>query len=226
MFVHYYMTPEPLTIQPDMPVVEAYELLSEHNFRHLPVVDQENTLQGMVTDRDLRSACPSSILQDHERQKIMDRVSSTPVSSIMSREYVSLRAVSTLDDALMLFKSRSIGALPVVDDRNRVVGIFSLNDMMAAYRSLFGLGEKGSMLVSIQDSGEADLLGRLVTALEEAQVAVTRVVRTAGGAREPAAVYLRVNTFNLASVHRIVEQAGCSLLQPDWKPARGGNHEA
>ena len=183
MFVHYYMTPEPLTIQPDMPVVEAYELLSEHNFRHLPVVDQENTLQGMVTDRDLRSACPSSILQDHERQKIMDRVSSTPVSSIMSREYVSLRAVSTLDDALMLFKSRSIGALPVVDDRNRVVGIFSLNDMMAAYRSLFGLGEKGSMLVSIQDSGEADLLGRLVTALEEAQVAVTRVVRTAGGAR-------------------------------------------
>jgi len=217
MFVHYFMTAKPLTIQPEMPVVEACDLLREHSFRHLPVVDEKNVLQGMVTDRDLRSAFPSSILADEERQKIMDRVSTTPVSAIMTREFVSLPVNSTLDDALMLFTSRSIGALPVVDSRERVVGIFSVNDMMAAYRSLFGLGEKGSMLVSIQDTGEPGCLSRLVTALEKENISFTRLVRSAGvGNREPAAIYLRVNTFNLSSVHRIVEGAGCTIQVSDW----------
>ncbi len=225
MFVHYYMTPEPLTIQQDIPLTEAYDLLQEHHFRHLPVVDEEGVLLGMVTDRDLRSACPSSILKGEERQKIVDQVSGTPISAIMSTEFVSLEVTSTLDDALLRFTSRSIGALPVVNDRGRVVGIFSLNDMMAAYRSLFGLGEKGSMLVTIRDSGEPDLLSRLVTALELEKIHCTRLVRSAGSSsREPAAIYLRVNTFNLSSVHRVVEGAGFTLMVPGWNGEENGKN--
>ena len=217
MFVHYYMTLEPLTIFQEVPVTEAYEILQEHHFRHLPVVDNAGVLRGMVTDRDLRSACPSSILTGADRQEIIDKVSGTPVSTIMSDKFVSLQVVSTLDDALLLFTSRSIGALPVVDSGGRVVGIFSLNDMMAAYRSLFGLGEKGSMLVAIRDTGEADLLRRLVQALEEKSIEFTRLVRSRGQeGREPSAVYLRVNTFNLTSVHKVIENVGLSLLAPGW----------
>ncbi len=222
MFIHYYMTPEPLTIFQEVPVDEAYEILQEHHFRHLPVVDNNGVLRGMVTDRDLRSACPSSILTGEDRKKIMDQVSGTPVSTIMSEDFVSLQVVSTLDDALLLFTSRSIGALPVVDSAGRVVGIFSLNDMMAAYRSLFGLGEKGSMLVAIEDTGDVDLLSRLVQALEEKKIEFTRLVRSRGTeGREPAAVYLRVNTFNLSSVHKVVENAGLHLLAPGWNEKEG-----
>ena len=217
MFVHYYMTQEPLTIHQQIPVLEAFDLLREHHFRHLPVVDDDGVLQGMVTDRDLRSASPSTILKGEERQKIQDRVSATPVSLIMSTDFVSLQMISTLDDALMRFTSRTIGALPVVDSRDRVVGIFSLNDMMAAYRSLFGLGEKGSMLVSIKDTGEPGLLNRLVQLLEAEKIDFTRLVRSSGSeGREPAAIYLRVNTFNLSSVHRVVESAGFTVQVPGW----------
>jgi acetoin utilization protein AcuB len=222
MFVHYYMTPEPLTIFQEVPVDEAYDILQEHHFRHLPVVDNKGVLRGMVTDRDLRSACPSSILTGEERKEVMDKVSGTPVSAIMSEDFVSLQVVSTLDDALLLFTSRSIGALPVVDSSSRVVGIFSLNDMMAAYRSLFGLGEKGSMLIAIQDTGEVDLLSRLVQALEKKKIEFTRLVRSHGTeGREPAAVYLRVNTFNLSSVHKVVENVGLHLLAPGWNEKEG-----
>ncbi len=218
MFVHYYMTAAPLTIQPDMTVVAAYSLLQDRNFRHLPVVDNRGILLGMLTDRDLRSACPSSILQGEERQKVVDQVKETPVRTIMSTEFVSLLASSTLDDALLRFTSRSIGALPVVDDQGKVVGIFSLNDMMAAWRSLFGLGEKGSLLVAIRDDGVAGSLSRLVQAMEEAGIDFTRLIRSGGGGgREPASIYLRVNTFNLSSVQRLVEGAGFSLQRPDWE---------
>ncbi|NOQ45600.1 MAG: CBS domain-containing protein [Desulfobulbaceae bacterium] len=214
MFVQNYMTPSPVTIQPDLLVTEALELLTKYTFRHLPVVDAEKQLLGMLTDRDLRSACPSSILNSEERQQVLDRVKGKLVSAIMSKDFISLRVVSTLDDALMLFETRSIGALPVVDDQKRVVGILSLNDMMAAYRNLFGLGEKGSFLLAIKDTGDPKALSSLVGVMEKNNIVFTRFIRTDGSDHEPAMIYLRINTYNMRSVHRAVEDAGFTVLIP------------
>jgi len=60
-------------------------------------VDGAGVLQGMVTDRDLRSACPSTMLNEAERQEIFNRVGRLTVSSIMSRESVSLEVTFTTD---------------------------------------------------------------------------------------------------------------------------------
>lgn len=216
MFVHFFMTPEPVTIHQDSTVHEAGEILREQLFRHLPVVDDNMVLQGMVTDRDLRSARPSTILDEDERQRILDRVRMAPVKDIMSEKFYCLDEESTIDDALQFFTIHRIGALPVVNVQDQVVGIFSLNDMMAAYRCLFGLGEKGSMLVSIKDTGELGSLSTLVRALDDKNIRCTRLIRSPGrDGREPPAIYLRVNTLNLSSVHQVVEAAGFTLLTPD-----------
>lgn len=214
MFIHYYMTPKPVTISPDLPVFAAVELLSEHKFRHLPVVDQEKRLIGMITDRDLRSACPSSVLKGDERFHVQQLVRSTKVRSIMSTTFVTLQPLSTLDDALLLLKSRTVGALPVLDDQRRVVGIFSLSDLMTAYRRLFGLGEKGSALVAIEDSDEPRTMSRLVQILEDNKIIFTRLIRTDGWGKEPAMLYLRINTMNIRIVHRLVEDAGFTVHVP------------
>jgi acetoin utilization protein AcuB len=70
----------------------------------------------------------------------------------MTRDCLSLSPSATLDDALLLFQSRKIGALPVINDEEKVVGMFTTADLMNAYRDLFGLGEKGSVLVSVEDN--------------------------------------------------------------------------
>ncbi len=212
------MTPDPVTIHPDMPVTVAVEMLRQKNFRHLPVVDEHGVLLAMVTDRDLRSACPSSVLSNDDRAQVLQKVKETKVCEIMSTNYVALHPTSTLDDALLLFKTRSIGALPVIDDRNSVVGIFSLNDMMAAYRRLFGLGEKGSVLVAIEDVEDRPDLGVLVNALERENIFFTRLIRAQGEGREPDMLYLRVNTMNIRAVHRIIEQAGFRVHIPSVLP--------
>jgi acetoin utilization protein AcuB len=197
-----------------MPVTEAAVMLNRKNFRHLPVVDEGNRLLGMVTDRDLRSACPSSMLSSEERQQVLEKVKETKIREIMSTDFVSLQPTSTLDDALLLFKTRSIGAMPVIDNQGKVVGIFSLNDMMTAYRRLFGLGEKGSVLVAIEDGGGQVRLGDLVHALEKEKVPFTRLIRAEGQGREPAMLYLRVNTMNIRTVHRIIEETGFTVHVP------------
>ena len=215
MFIADSMTPEAVTVSADISIADAVDLLKKHHFRHLPVVDGENRLLGMVTDRDLRSACPSTVLDQNTRDQVLARVGSATVGEIMSRDFVSLSPYSTLDDALLLFKTRAIGALPVLDRKGRVVGIFSLNDMMAAYRRLFGLGEKGSVLIAIEEQAGQPPLGDLVHALEEENIIFTRLLRTPAQGSEAGMIYLRVNTMNIRRTHKVIDRAGFHIHVPD-----------
>jgi acetoin utilization protein AcuB len=209
------MTPLPVTIGQEKSIEDARLLLENHHFRHLPVVDEFGGLLGMVTDRDLRSAYPSSMLDEEEQQEVINRILKKPVKDIMSMNNVVLSTLSTIDDALLCFEKRTIGALPVVNSTGLVVGILSFNDLMKAWRSLFGLGEKGSVLIAIEADGSSPSLSRLVQVLEEQKVLFTRLIRTGGSSGEPAMIYLRINTYNVRAVHRAIAEAGFKLHLPE-----------
>jgi acetoin utilization protein AcuB len=58
MFVSKSMTRNVITIDKDADVLQAKEKMDRHLVRHLPVVDKNNRLIGIVSDRDIRSAFP------------------------------------------------------------------------------------------------------------------------------------------------------------------------
>ncbi len=209
MYIFRHMTPDPITVSPEMLLPEARALLNDYHFRHLPVVDAQGILVGMLTDRDLRSAYPSSVITDSERRLVYERVEKTSVSEIMSTECVSVEADSTLDDALFLFDRDQLGALPVLED-GRLVGIFSNRDLNAAYKTLFGVGEKGAVLIGILDDGSAGIMTRVVTLLEHEGIPFTRVLRI-HDKREGDTIYLRINTFKIAAVLGLLEGGGFTI---------------
>lgn len=206
MYISRHMTPDPVTIAPTMLLPEARTLLNEYHFRHLPVVDSKGELLGILSDRDLRSAYPSSILTNSERSLVYERVQETMVSDIMSTECLTLGLQSTLDDALLFFDRDRPGALPVLDD-NRVVGMFSIRDLNTAYRTLFGVGEKGAVLIAIIDDRSSGFMVRLVTLLEEQQIPVSRILRIHSEA-DGDIIYIRLNTFKIAAVLTLLDENG------------------
>lgn len=214
MFIQDYMTVNPVTATSDITIIAATMILGENSFRHLPIVDSDGVIVGIVTDRDLRSAWPSSIMSDGDKKAGLDLLSSTPVENVMSRDATVIRPDSTIDAALLLFESRGFGTLPVVDLQGRVVGIFSLKDMMAGYRRLFGLGEKGSALVCIEDNGEKLMLSSLVETLAENKILFTRLIRKEKSGGRPAMVYLRICSMNISFVRKVIEGAGFTLYHP------------
>jgi acetoin utilization protein AcuB len=200
------MVKEPLTATSDMTLPEARRLLNVNRFRHLPVVDRQGQLLGMITDRDLRSAYPSSMLSESERVAAYERIKETTVADIMSVDCIGLTPESTLDDALLLLDRMKVGALPVLEG-GQVVGIFSSRDLLTAYKELFGVGEKGSVLLGIEDDGEKGLLTRIVNLLEQHDIPFTRLLRfqdVENGNR----IYLRLNTYKIASVVNLLREAG------------------
>ena len=206
MYISRYMTREVLSATPEMLLPEARSLLNENHFRHLPVVDKQGLLVGMITDRDLRSAFPSSMLTESERLLAYERVEKATVADIMSTECIGLTLDSTLDDALLLFNREGVGALPVLED-GRLMGIFSSRDLIVAYKGLFGVGEKGSVLLGIEDDGQSNLMTRIVTLLEQHDIPFTRLLRI-HDAEHGNRIYLRLNTYKIASVINLLREAG------------------
>ncbi len=221
MYIAASMTPEPLCLHPEMSLLEVRDYFPGKSFRHFPVTDAGGRLVGMVSDRDLRSAFPSTVLNPLLRLDQLTRLAQVRVDSIMSRSPITLPLEATLDDALLLFDRHNIGALPVVDrDDMKLVGIITVRDVLAAYRRLFGIGVAGSSLIEVCDDGRPNLLSRISAALEGGGIDCTRLIRTeaaAGAGSVPGTVYARVRTYNIHSVHKALRAAGLESVQS--KPA-------
>ncbi|MFA7346115.1 MAG: CBS domain-containing protein [Desulfurivibrionaceae bacterium] len=215
MFITQHMTRNPVTVSPETTLPAVREILQNGKFRHLPVVNEKNRLVGIVTDRDLRSASPSSVLPPKRLKACHSEFDQTPVSAIMSRAFFTLTPISTLDDALILLDREKIGALPVVDQEQRVIGMFSMRDLMAAYRRLFGLGERGSAMIVVEHDGKRKPLSRIAKVLEEHNIRFTRLIRTEAEESMPERIYLRVNTYNISAVHQALGEAGFAVVLPE-----------
>jgi acetoin utilization protein AcuB len=223
MYVTDSMTPDPLCLRPEMSLRQVRELIAARRFRHFPVTDAAGRLVGMVSDRDLRSAFPSTALNPAVREDQLERLGQVRVESIMSRPAVALPRDATLDDALLLFDRHRIGALPVVDHDGGIAGIITVRDVLGAYRRLFGIGGAGSSLIEVADDGQPGLVARIAAALEGAGVVCNRIVRTGGDPEAGSGrgtVYARVQTYNIHAVHQALGAAGLQTVSR--KPALPG----
>ena len=67
MYIARHMTTPAVTVSPDALLPEVRTIMNSRHFRHLPVVDEQQRLIGMITDRDQRSSYPSSIMSEDKR---------------------------------------------------------------------------------------------------------------------------------------------------------------
>jgi len=221
MYIAASMTADPLCLRPEMSLRQVRDLIAGKNFRHFPVTDAAGRIVGMVSDRDLRSAFPSTALNPMVRQDQLERLEQVRVDAIMSRPPITLPREATLDDALLLFDRHSIGALPVVDHDERLVGIITVRDVLGAYRRLFGIGGAGSSLVEVLDDGRPGLVSRIAAALEGGGIACTRIVRAGGSDRtdsDRGTIYARVQTYNIHAVHEALRAAGLETVHRNPEP--------
>lgn len=214
MFIADYMTADPLTISADTLVSAARRLLDDNHFRHLPVVDEQRKLIGVVSDRDLRSAYPSTILDEETAEEVFKKVEHTPVAKIMSSNCSCVSIEATLDDALLVFDRDKVGALPVVTEDDVVIGIFSMRDLTAAYKKLFGSAESGSSLIAVLDETKShNSLSRIANLLEENEVQCSRLIKIGqqGGFDR---IYMRIDSFKVGNVYKHLQDSGFTLLKP------------
>jgi CBS domain-containing protein len=130
------MTKNPATVRPEDGLKEAIWKMEHGHFRHLPVVDENGKLVGMLSDRDIRLIRPS--LAFTNKEDAMVQLWSISVQQAAVFDPITIKQETTLKEAAELMLRWHVGGLPVVDDRERLVGMITYTDLL---RELVGQEE-------------------------------------------------------------------------------------
>jgi CBS domain-containing protein len=120
------MTTDLLTIEQNEKLVKADELMRARGVRHVLVVDEENTLTGVLSQRDIFHGGLLKALGYGTRAKQV-ALDSLRVKDAMTSEPITTSPSTTLADAARVIVQRKIGCLPVLDG-DRLVGVLTESD--------------------------------------------------------------------------------------------------
>ena len=105
---------DPITIHVDAKVKDALALMSEYHIGGIPVVDSQNVLVGIVTNRDLR----------------FERGYERPITDVMTKDHLITTREVAFEKAADILQEYKIEKLPVVDADNHLVGLITYKDIM------------------------------------------------------------------------------------------------
>ncbi len=138
--VRDFMTQEPVTLHDDDRLREAVELVMVRRIRHIPILDAQNRLVGIVTDRDIKRTLPSP-LSSAAREEYEALLETTAIGRVMSPNPITIDADADVADAVQILVDSRIGGLPVVEGGG-LVGVFTERDALAGYVELLKALEK------------------------------------------------------------------------------------
>ncbi len=128
--VSKYMTGQVVSIPKDMGIREAFFLMKEHSIRHLPIVDENKQLIGIISDRELRR--PNWVDEAHDISHVYYLDNTMHVTDVMISNVHVLHTYDTLNKAVALLLDNGIGAAPVLDKTETLVGMLSAIDLLRA----------------------------------------------------------------------------------------------
>ena len=216
MFVGKSMTKKVISIDKETGLFEAHEKMVQHNIRHLPVVEDDNTLIGIVTDRDIRSALPYELFKKDDFEKEKEKISDKKRTSVTSSLSFVISPLHTIQDALLLVQEKRVGAFPVVNEQGKLKGILSVRDLLRTFTNVLGIGEPGTLICLLVEE-KIGQLKKIVDAITEEKVSCGSILVARYWEEGKRAVFPYLLTQNVAPVKRKLEKIGYKLLDPmEW----------
>ena len=140
MLVGERMSHPVISIPPDMPIVDALNLMKREHIRRTPVV-KDGKLVGIVSDKDLLNASPSpaTSLSIWEMNYLLSKIK---VKDVMTEEVMTVNEDTPIEEAARIMADNKIGGLPVMRD-GHVAGIITETDLFKIFLELMGAREAG-----------------------------------------------------------------------------------
>ncbi len=125
------MTPNPYTLAPRDTLAALYDLMDAHRVRHVPIVDADGELVGLLTHTDLAMAALGS-LSDLPLSQERDLLQRRRIREVMVTEVETIDPDASLVGAAQTLFENKIGCLPVVEG-SRLVGILTESDFVRRF---------------------------------------------------------------------------------------------
>jgi acetoin utilization protein AcuB len=210
MLIGNWMTKDPISVTPDTSMMRAAKTIKDKAVHMLPVVDADNKVVGVVTDRDLKEASPSkaTTLDVHELYYLLSEIK---VKDIMTSKVYSLTPEDTVERAAVLMRDKRIGGLPIVDAENRLRGVITESDVLDVLIKITGVLH-GGFQIGIALSNQP---GSLLNVIEDLGRLGCRImsILTAYESKEENQrhVFIRVMDMDKSSQKKVLEELGAKF---------------
>lgn len=207
MIIEQIMSRNVYTLTADSPIVDAMKLIELHQIRHIPVVDENDHLIGIISDRDIRDVSPSIF---HSTEHLEDFLK--PVSSIMKKNVITAHPLDFVEEISSLFYEHHIGCIPIVDDE-KVVGIITETDILHTLVELMGAHQPSSH-IEVKVQNITGKLADIATIFKDHNANITSVLVYPH--EDPAfkVLVFRIQTMDPRRIINIIQNEGYDVLWP------------
>lgn len=131
------MTANPLFVRREQSLKDAHDLMRNKNIRHIPVLDEQDKLVGVLTQKKmiatvmgLLAKYGTSALERKEKQQI--------IGELMDTDFATVQPEQALAEVISYFLKNKHGCLPVVDADEQLLGILTSSDFVRLAGQLLG----------------------------------------------------------------------------------------
>ncbi|MFF2755361.1 acetoin utilization AcuB family protein [Psychrobacillus sp. NPDC058041] len=209
MIVEEIMNTSVPTLTPSHTINDALLLLKEKKIRHLPIINEQREVVGVVTDRDLKEATPSSLL-NIKNPEIYER----PLGLIMTKNPITGHPLDFVEETANIFYDNRIGCLPIVS-QGKLVGMITESDLLYKFIELTGAHQPGSQ-IEVRVPNQPGVLFEVSKVFYEQKMNVLSVLVYPDKIRSDYKILvLRVKTMNPLKLIEAIRAEGFEVLWPN-----------
>ncbi|NMC11500.1 MAG: CBS domain-containing protein [Chloroflexi bacterium] len=201
MLVNKRMKSPVITVQHDMPIVDALNLMKQEHIRRAPVI-KDGKLVGIVSEKDILNASPSpaTSLSVWEINYLISKIK---VSEVMNKNVYTVTEDTPIEEAARIMADKKIGGLPVMRG-DHVVGIITETDLFKIFLELMGARENGiRATVLIQE--QRGQLAQLTQAIANAKGNFIAFGQFAGADQSNRTVTFKVSGITAEELKKLIE---------------------
>jgi acetoin utilization protein AcuB len=208
MIVEEIMKTDIATLTESDSIATAIQLLKTKKIRHIPIVDAEFKLVGIISDRDVRDASPS-IFHIDERQEYLQK----PLTSIMKTNVIIGHPLDFVEEISGLCYEHRISCLPIIKD-GKLVGIVTETDLLYTFIQLTGTNQPGSQ-IEVKVPNTTGQLSDISKIFMDRNINISSVLVYPDKDDKFKILVFRVQTMNPTGVIADLKKQGYTVLWPN-----------
>lgn len=209
MIVEEIMRRQVLTLKKYDTIESALKILIENHLRHIPIVDDENHVIGIISDRDIRDASPSILNVNNGHEALLN-----PVEKIMTKNVITVHPLDFVEEVSAIFYEREIACLPVTKE-GKLVGMITEKDMLYTLIQLTGANQAGTQ-IEVKVRNVAGMLTNVAAIIGRRNININSVLVYPDN-KDPnyKILVFRIQTMNPTNIINDLKKEGYTVLWPN-----------
>ncbi|MBU9714675.1 acetoin utilization AcuB family protein [Evansella tamaricis] len=206
MIIKDIMVRDVIVTSPSSTISDALQKMERNRIRHLPVVNDNKEIVGIISDRDLRDASPS--IFDKKSEGHLD----LPIEKIMITDVLTAFAGDFVEDAANTMTENQISCLPI-EDNGKIIGIITETDLLYTLVKLTGADLPSSRL-EVEVENKSGMLSNVAQIIKEHNINIhSALVYPATNISKKILVF-RVQAMDIRPLTQAIISSGYRVLWP------------